>query len=209
MRLREVSIMSLRSITRLALVVAALFLSPAVASAHPGFGAHAGFAAGFMHPLSGLDHVLAMTAVGLLAARLGRRGIWVVPLSFMAVMALGGALGMAGVELPFVGTMLAVSLVVLGLAVAMPRRCPLLAAMLMVGVFGLFHGHAHGSEMPLTASGLDYGAGFLAAAGLLHLLGIGLGCRTTLLAPARAVRMTRLAGLMTTAIGVALLGSLM
>lgn len=188
-----------------AAALAAALVAPAVAWAHPGVGPHTGVAAGFLHPLTGFDHVLAMVAVGVFAANLGGRALWAVPLSFMAVMALGGALGMAGVKLPFVETMIALSLVILGLAITLPRQWPLIAAMMLAGVFGLFHGHAHGSEMAATVSGLDYGLGFLVATGLLHLTGIGLALSVTLIGPMRAAQVTRIAGLMTAGIGVGFL----
>lgn len=183
---------------------ATALVAPTVAWAHTGFGPHTGVTAGFLHPLTGFDHILAMVAIGIFAANLGGRALWAVPLSFMAVMALGGALGMAGVQLPFVETMIALSLVVLGLVITLPRRWPLIAAMLLAGVFGLFHGHAHGSEMAASVSGLDYGLGFLVATGLLHLTGIGLGLGVRRIG-SRAVQVTRIAGLTTAAIGVGFL----
>lgn len=150
-------------------------LAPSLAFAHTGVGATDGFAHGFLHPLTGLDHLLAMVAVGLLAARLGGRALWAVPASFMLLMLVGGALGMAGVDLPYVEIAIALSVVVLGGAVAFGASLPLAAAMTLAGAFAVFHGHAHGSEMPETTSGLAYAAGFLCATGLLHLAGIGLG----------------------------------
>jgi urease accessory protein len=157
-------------------VAALLALSPTLALAHPGHGDPLGFSHGFMHPLTGLDHVLAMVAVGIFAASLGGRALFAVPASFVALMAAGGALGMAGVELPFVEVGIAASVIVLGSAVASGwKRWPLGAAMAMVGAFAVFHGFAHGAEMPANASGLDYAAGFLLATALLHAAGIGAG----------------------------------
>jgi len=163
-----------RRLTRLA-VAAALVLLPGVALAHSGHGDAAGFARGFMHPLGGLDHVLAMVAVGLYAALLGGRALWLVPATFVAVMALGGAAGVAGYALPYTEIGIALSVVVLGVAVALRVGLPALAAMALVGVFAVFHGHAHGAEMPQSLSGYDYAAGFLAATALLHGAGIALG----------------------------------
>lgn len=140
------------------------------------FGADgAGLAQGFAHPIGGLDHVLAMLAVGLWAARIGRRALWRLPLAFPVVMAAGGALGWAGVGLPAVESGIAVSVVVLGLAVACAIRPPLWAGVAIVALFALFHGHAHGTELPVAAAPLAYAAGFVLATALLHVTGVGLG----------------------------------
>ena len=145
------------------------------AQAHVGVGSTSGFMHGFMHPLSGLDHMLAMTAVGLFAARIGGKALWAVPAAFVAMMAVGGAMGISGMSLPGVELGIAASVIVLGAAVALDFRLPIAAAMGLVGFFALFHGHAHGSEMPTTVSGLTYGIGFTSATALLHAFGIGLG----------------------------------
>ena len=145
------------------------------AFAHTGLGDAAGFTHGFMHPVGGLDHVLAMVAVGLYAALLGGRALWLVPATFVAVMAIGGALGMAGFGLPYAEIGIALSVVVLGLAVALRLSLPTLAAMALVGLFAVFHGHAHGAEMPQDVSGYAYAAGFMLATALLHCAGIALG----------------------------------
>ena len=126
---------------------------------------------GLSHPLGGLDHILAMVAVGMFAANLGRRAVWAVPLTFMSLMTLGGALGIAGIAVPFVEFGIALSIVVLGLAVAAKWNWPLAAAMALVGVFAVFHGHAHGAEMPVDAAGAEYAAGFILATGVLHIVG--------------------------------------
>lgn len=161
---------------RLVLPIAALLtLAATAARAHTGIGDTAGFAHGFAHPLGGIDHILAMVAVGLFAAQIGGRALWLVPLSFVSVMSLGGIIGMAGVGLPFVEIGIGLSVVVLGLAVAFGVRLPTAAAMALVGLFAIFHGHAHGAEMPESASGLTYGIGFVLATTLLHVLGIGIG----------------------------------
>jgi urease accessory protein len=152
-------------------VMMAALLLPGVAMAHPGHGAD-GLVHGMAHPLLGLDHILAMVLVGVFAAQLGGRALWLVPGSFLAVMGLGGVLGAAGVALPFVEIGIALSVVVLGAIVAFGGRAPLLVAMGLAGLFALFHGHAHGAEIPENAGGLAYAAGFLAATALLH--GVGL-----------------------------------
>src|SRR5215831_5633806 len=155
--------------------VAAFAFVPVAASAHVGAGDTHGFAHGFLHPLSGIDHALAMVAVGLFAACLGGRAPWLVPLSFVSVMALAGIAGSAGTKLPFVEIGIGMSIVVLGLAVALQLSVPTLVAMGLVGFFAIFHGYAHGMEMPQGVSGLFYGAGFICATTLLHALGVGLG----------------------------------
>jgi urease accessory protein len=163
---------------RLVLLAAALLTVAATAAhAHTGIGGTAGFAHGFAHPLGGIDHVLVMVAVGLFAAHLGGRALWLVPLSFVSMMMIGGALGMVGIDVPFVEIGIGFSVVALGLAVAFRSHLPTAAAMALVGLFAIFHGHAHGAEMPESASGLVYGVGFVLATALLHALGIvsGLG----------------------------------
>lgn len=151
----------------------ALLLAPSAALAHSGPAEHDHvFAFGFLHPLGGLDHLLAMIAVGLLAAHLGGRALWLVPLSFVALMAAGGAIGFAEVRLPYVELLIAASVAVLGLMVAFRANVPLLAAMLIAGFFAIFHGQAHGAELPDGESPYPYAAGFLLATALLHLAGI-------------------------------------
>jgi urease accessory protein len=152
----------------------AIIAIPTVASAHPGHDG-AGFVHGLLHPLSGVDHILAMVAVGLFAARLGGRALWLVPASFVTAMALAGAAGIAGYALPHVETGIALSILVLGGAIAFDMTMPVAAAMALVAFFAVFHGYAHGAEMPETMSGLAYGGGFLAATAALHAAGIGLG----------------------------------
>ena len=157
---------------RLLLALTLLVLSPTLAFAHTGLGDTAGFVHGLGHPLGGLDHLLAMVAVGVLAAVLGGRALWLVPLSFLGVMVIGFALGQAHVQLPYVELGIALSGLVIGLAAMLRRPLPLAAAMALVGIFAVFHGHAHGAEMPQNAQGFGYAAGFLAATALLHLAGI-------------------------------------
>ena len=157
-----------------ALTLAAAFL-PATAFAHTGHGDVGGFAFGFLHPVGGLDHILAMVAVGAFAVGIGGRALWMVPAAFVAMMAVGGLLGMEGVNLPLVETGIAASVIVLGLAVALRWKLPVAAASALVGLFAIFHGHAHGAEMPVDASGLSYAVGFMLATASLHIMGIVLG----------------------------------
>jgi len=157
------------------LAIAAFAMFPVAALAHVGVGDANGIVHGFSHPLSGIDHILTMVAVGVFAAHLGGRALWLVPLTFVTVMAIAGLVGMAGIGLPFVEIGIGLSVVVLGLVVAFQLNPPTVAAMALVGFFAIFHGHAHGAEMPETASGLAYGVGFVSATALLHAIGIGLG----------------------------------
>jgi urease accessory protein len=164
---------------------AALLIAP-LAHAHPGHGAE-GFAEGFFHPFTGIDHILAMVAIGLWAAQRGGRALWAVPAVFVTVMALGGIAGTAGISLPFVEQGVALSVLLLGILVAAAVRWPVSASIAVAGLFALFHGHSHGAEMPVSVSGLEYGTGFVAATALLHAAGIGAAMlahkvgRTTLL----------------------------
>jgi urease accessory protein len=155
-----------RSFLRLSLF--ALCLIPTAALAHTGVGSTSGFVHGFMHPLSGLDHQLAMIMVGIFAYQLGGRALWLVPLTFVSVMALGGFLGVMGVPVPFVEVGIALSVIVLGAIVAFGVKAPLAVAVAAVGFFAIFHGHAHGTEMPLDVAGATYGLGFMLATAVLH-----------------------------------------
>jgi urease accessory protein len=152
-----------------------LAVSASAAQAHTGAGSTMSLGHGFGHPFSGLDHILAMVAVGLFAANLGGRAMWLVPASFVSMMSVGGMLGIAGVNVPFVEIGIALSVIVLGAAVALRWNVPVVSAMALVGFFAIFHGHAHGAEMPADASGLAYAIGFTLATAILHALGIGLG----------------------------------
>jgi urease accessory protein len=172
---------------KIALPAAALLLLPSLAQAHPGHDA-AGFSHGFAHPFSGLDHLLAMLAVGLWAAQMGGRARWAVPATFVGVMALGGVLGMTGLHLPMVESGIAASVLVLGLLIALAARLPLAAAMPLVGLFAIFHGFAHGAEMPVNASGVEFAAGFVLATAALHAAGIALGMGIQRATPAPLVR---------------------
>lgn len=146
-----------------------------VVFAHEGDGIAGGFASGFLHPILGWDHVAAMVAVGLWGAFLGSPAIWLLPIVFPLVMAVGGALGVAGVPFPAVETGIAASALILGLMVAVAARPPLWVAAVLVALFALFHGHAHGTELPAAANALAYSLGFVIATGLLHVCGILFG----------------------------------
>src|SRR6476660_478410 len=159
----------------LQLAVLALCFAPSVAVAHVGVGSTSGFAHGFMHPFSGLDHQLAMILVGIFAYQLGGRALWLVPLTFVTVMAFGGFLGVMGVPVPFVEVGIALSVIVLGAIVAFGLEVSVAVATGVLGLFAILHGHAHGSEMPLDASGFEYGIGFMMATALLQAVGIGIG----------------------------------
>jgi urease accessory protein len=133
------------------------------------------FLDGFLHPVTGLDHLVAMVAVGLWGAQLRAPAIWLLPITFPLVMAVGGFLGLIGVPLPGVDTGVAMSGVVLGVCVAAAARPPLWIPAIIVGAFGLLHGHAHGTAMPMSGSPMAFGAGFVVATGMLHLCGILIG----------------------------------
>ena len=193
---------------RRAILATSLVLMPSLALAHPGIPGHThDLASGFMHPIGGLDHVLAMVAVGLFAAQLGGRALWLVPASFVAVMAAAGLAGMSGIALPMTETGIALSVIALGAAVALRASMPVAAAMALVGFFAIFHGYAHGIETPETASGLLYGLGFVAATALLHGLGIGIGLLVGRLDAGYGRKLVRIAGSAAAVIGVALLAN--
>jgi urease accessory protein len=166
-----------RSQTALAAAVvegaALLFAGPA--AAHTGTGLPGGFVSGFRHPFSGLDHMLAMVAVGLWGASLGRPLIYALPVIFPAVMVGGAVMGMYGVPLPPVEIGIALSVFILGGCIALSLRAPVWAASLIVAVFAVFHGYAHGNELPSAADPISYSTGFVLATGLLHVLGISIG----------------------------------
>ena len=177
--------MSARSLIALSFVL----LAPAVAMAHADSGdATGGFLAGFLHPLLGWDHVVAMVAVGLWGAFLGVPAIWLLPVVFPLVMAFGGVLGVLGVPIPAVETGIAFSAIVLGGVVAAAARPPLWVASVLVGLFAIFHGHAHGTELPSAANPLLFSIGFVMATGLLHVFGISFGLLTRWQAGRVAVR---------------------
>ena len=136
--------------------VAFLLFAPAEALAHPGHDGAAGLVHGFVHPVTGIDHVLAMIAVGVLAAQYGGRALWLVPMTFLVAMAIAGVIGMAGIVIPVAEVGIGVSVVVLGLAIAFQLRPPAFVAMAIVGFFALFHGYAHGAELPDGVAGLSF-----------------------------------------------------
>lgn len=150
-------------------------LWPLAAWAHIGSGQAGGFLSGLWHPVSGLDHVLAMVAVGLWGAQLGAPALWLLPVAFPMMMAFGGMLGLMGLPLPGVEMGIAVSAVVLGTLVLGQIRLPLIAAALVVGFFAVFHGHAHGTELKPGQDAMLYSLGFVIATGMLHGVGIGIG----------------------------------
>jgi urease accessory protein len=154
-------------------------LMPGLALAHPEGHETADLWVGFMHPLTGVDHALAMMAVGVWAIQLGRSARWLLPALFPLAMIGGALLARAGVSLPAMESMLALSVMSFGVAVALGVRMPLLASALLVSLFAVFHGHAHFSEAPAGAVELHYAAGFIAATVLLHVIGAALGARVT------------------------------
>jgi urease accessory protein len=170
------------------IATAAATLAPALALAHEETGQAAGFLAGLAHPVSGMDHVFAMIAVGLWGAVLGPPAIWVLPVAFPLVMALGGLLGLLGIPVPGVEIGIAISAVVLGAMVLAQARPPIWLAALIVAFFAVFHGHAHGRELPEGANALLYSFGFVVATGLLHAVGILLGVAQRWPAGRRALR---------------------
>ncbi|WP_315837332.1 HupE/UreJ family protein [Bradyrhizobium prioriisuperbiae] len=182
------------------LLALALLLLPSAAFAHPGHD-ESGLVAGLSHPLTGIDHIAVMIAVGLWAALKGGRALWVWPAAFVGVMLVGGALGMTGVALPFVEPGILASVVVLGLLVALAVDLPVWLGAAIVGLFALFHGHAHGAEVPEAASGLAYMAGFAVATAVLHGVGIAVALS---LKSARWQPLVRVAGAACALVGVGL-----
>ena len=161
-----------RKITLSTIVLA---LMTGLAQAHPDHGQAVGLFHGFLHPLTGWDHIVAMVAVGFFAANLGGRAIWAVPSTFVSMMAAGGALGMAGYQLPFVEIGILVSVFVLAGVALLRWNAPLYAAMALCGFFAVFHGFAHGAEMPADAAGWTFAIGFMVATALLHCAGLAIG----------------------------------
>jgi urease accessory protein len=184
---------------------AVLLLAATPAFAHVGVGTVDSFAAGFQHPLFGLDHVTVMIAVGLWAALKGGRALWVWPAAFVGVMLVGGALGMAHMPIPFVEPGILASVVALGLLVAVAADLPVWTGGVVIGAFALLHGHAHGTEVPETASGIEYMVGFAAATALLHALGIGAALTLGL----RFRNLVRVAGAACALIGVGLMAGVL
>ena len=186
----------------------AVCLIPTAALAHVGVGTAGGLAHGFMHPVSGLDHQLAMVLVGILAFQLGGRALWLVPLAFVSAMAFGGVLSALAAPVPFVEIGIALSVILLGAGVALGIKPPAAVAVAVVGLFAIFHGHAHGTEMPLDVSGAAYATGFMAATGLLHAIGVGLGYTVGMVSQIYANSIYRLAGGGASVVGLGLLRGL-
>jgi urease accessory protein len=183
---------------RTAILALAAF-TPSLAFAHSGGDHVHGFLSGLEHPLLGLDHLLAMVAVGMIAARTAGRGGVVVPLSFVSAMAAGAMFGMAGIGLPFLESGIALSLVAFGAMVGLAKPLPLAAATASAALFGLFHGNAHGFEIPENASGIAYAAGFVFGTSALHAVGA-----LSALKLARWPGTIRVAGIATSVIGMTL-----
>jgi urease accessory protein len=196
-------------VIRVAALATVLIALSGPALAHTGHSGTSGFVHGFMHPMGGLDHVLVMVAVGFYAARLGGRALWRVPATFIAVMAFGGAAGAAGYGPPYTEIVIALSVVVLGLAVALRLSLSTTAAMVLVGAFAIFHGQAHGTEMPPHASGVPYAAGFMSATMLLHSSGIAIGSLAGRLAERSGVRAVRATGGAVALAGIAILAGIL
>ena len=152
---------------RIALIATLVLVSATPAFAHAGHG----IASGFLHPILGWDHLIAMLAVGAWGAALGARAIWTVPAAFVSAMIVGGAFGMAGVEVPFVETIILASVLVLGILAGSRVKLPVWSGMAIVGLFALAHGYAHGAEIPEGANPWVFGTGFVAATSLIHALG--------------------------------------
>ena len=151
-----------------------LLLLPGLANAHT-FQGETGFLSGIFHPVLGFDHLLAMLCVGIVSAQMGGRAIWTVPLTFVSVMGLGGFFGMQNIPIPGVEYGIALSVLILGLAVASGKKNHFLAVYLGVAFFAVFHGHAHGAEMPAMADPLIFSLGFLIGTAVIHLVGVGIG----------------------------------
>ncbi|ADJ66191.1 HupE/UreJ family protein [Herbaspirillum seropedicae] len=190
-------------------VLAVTALAAGTALAHPGhpgsaMDASASMAAGFAHPFSGIDHLLAMLAVGLWAAQNKQRALWVLPLAFPLMMVAGALLAFAGLQVPAVETGIAASVAVLGLLIAFAVRMPLWGSTLVVSLFAMFHGYAHGAELPHGSSAAMYGAGFIAATALLHAAGLGIGL---IAGQQMADRVVRIGGVGIAAVGAYLLAA--
>lgn len=181
---------------------AAFLLVPSLAHAHM-MGGGVGFLSGFSHPFLGLDHLLAMLSVGILSTQLGGKSIWTVPSSFVSLMLLGGILGMHQFPLFSVELGIAFSVFALGMAIAIEKKVPAVLAMFLVGFFALFHGHAHGSEMPGVVHPAVYALGFVSATTVVHLLGVLIGLPSQ--RSVQAARVLQYAGAGIAAIGLRLL----
>lgn len=180
-------------------VAALVAATPALVIAHPGHEHTTSLMTGFLHPLGGLDHLLAMLAIGLWAASLGGRAQWVVPLAFVGTMLIGGGLTMAGVQVPFIEQGIVLSVILMGALLVGIARFPVAACASIAALFAVFHGAAHGLEMPLNTVGAEYAFGFAAATCLLHMIGLGMG---VLIKRYQTPMVTRTAGAIIAAMGV-------
>ena len=194
--------MKVKNLFALALVFASV---SAPAYAHPGHATHLGFMSGFIHPFSGIDHVIAMVAVGAYAAQLGGANLWRLPMAFMVVMMFGGLLGYSGVQLPMVEQAIGLSVVVMSIAVGAGWRLPGPAAACLVGAFALFHGQAHGAEASRDSSFAAYALGFVAATAALHVAGLAAGLGFNELQGRPAAWLRGAVGMCGAAAGIALL----
>jgi len=156
-----------------------LLIIPSVAMAHTGVGDASGFMHGFSHPIYGVDHLLAMVAVGLWAVQIGGRATWIVPSAFVAVMIVGGVFGFSDVTIPFIESGILASILIMGILIAGAFRLPMLISVFIVGFFAMFHGYAHGAEMPVSIGAVSYSLGFALSTAIIHSVGIasGLGLR--------------------------------
>lgn len=207
-QMEEVTVDRSRSYRTLPIAAAALALvalAPASAWAHTGIGATSGFGNGFAHPLLGWDHLLAMLAVGIWGAQRGGKAVWALPVTFVAIMALGGILALAGMPLPGVEVGILASVLILGAMIAFATRYTLATGVVLVAAFALFHGHAHGTEMPQAATAIGYALGFCTATALLHAAGIAIPLALRRLSTERQPAWTRYAGAGITLAGVILL----
>ena len=195
----------MRKFDRYRVLVAIGAAVPSAVFAHGGLGESHDLLHGFMHPIGGLDHVLAMVAVGVTAAQLGGRALWAVPLSFVAMMAIAAAIGMFALALPGIEAGIALSVIVLGAVISLRVKLPVILAAAIVAVFAVFHGYSHGLEMAVARSGVAFGLGFVAATALLHLTGIGLGLMVGRMALTRSQRIAQAGGSVIALVGVVLL----
>ncbi|WP_406721702.1 HupE/UreJ family protein (plasmid) [Thioclava litoralis] len=193
--------MTFRSLPVL-LLSACLLCAPTLASAHITAAGSGGFTAGFEHPLTGYDHFLAMFSVGLWGAQMGGKRVWTLPVTFPLVMVLGGIVGISGLTISGIETGIALSIIVLGGAIAAAWRPWEWVALAVIAVFALCHGYAHGAELPLAADPADYAIGFVLATGLIHVIGVGVGL---VLNPLWKGRISRLLGAVIALAGVGFL----
>jgi urease accessory protein len=170
-------------------MLGALSLFPCSVLAHTGGGAFPGFGSGFAHPISGSDHLLAMIAVGLWAAQRGGKALWIVPGVFVALMIFGGVLAISKIPVPYVEEGILLSVLILGIVIAVGLRLPLGIQAFIVGVFAVFHGHAHGTEIPFAAEAVTYSLGFASGTALLHAAGAACGWMLHKLNIGKAIRL--------------------